>query len=640
MCQLQLVVMLLLACSVAQCEGRMVGSMMPSQDMESEEVELVYEDEAEGVEMVSAFVLESSGKISFGRQRQNLTANPGDTSGGWREKTSPATSTSRGGGGQHRRSKKAGQQQQAGWLWLLSTPLTLLALLHLLGFDVKGVMLGGSTVSEGGKQASQREDSTVLEKKRAKKPIDQINVKLFKKKRKVEEGSTASPREVPVSPGGTRMLHPASLSPQIKASPTPEQVSPLSLADSDEEAASKLGRTDSAHTEETAAATVVDDTAASPETSVASPAVVECGVPCVELPRSLSWADIGSDSEMEYEEGPLFQDSDDEVVATRSEAGLCETTCEEEALSPTATVAVPEKERERAVSLSLHSEVEAHAAQVEASMSAQEAGRQEALQLVANAVAELWPCGESRVYGSMYGRPCQRLALPLSDIDIVVCRLIPRPASCTDGKLLHKLEKRLRQSDAKGVGVIHLHGCSVLRLTVLDSFSLDLTIDSQQHRGLITSDYTQQACQRLPLLRPLALVIKRLLRQHSLHDPYSGGLCGYGVTLLAARYLLDHPDTDDLGVALHGFLSFFGERFDPRTMGVRVRSGESYILYDGDAQTLPAWGSQPLFIEDPEERGNNVGTTAWRFPQIQQLFLQTAGVLETEALHALWTAAL
>merc|ERR1712093_243467 len=42
--------------------------------MESEEVEMVYDsDESEEVETVSAFVLESSGKISLGWQRQNLT---------------------------------------------------------------------------------------------------------------------------------------------------------------------------------------------------------------------------------------------------------------------------------------------------------------------------------------------------------------------------------------------------------------------------------------------------------------------------------------------------------------------------------------------------------------------------------------
>jgi len=167
---------------------------------------------------------------------------------------------------------------------------------------------------------------------------------------------------------------------------------------------------------------------------------------------------------------------------------------------------------------------------------------------------------------------------------------------------------------------------------------MDVTVDDREHSGISTSDFVRRTSEQLPLLQPIVLVLKRLLHQHGLGNPFSGGLSGYAVTLLAARYLTDHAREDlDLGSALCDMLCFYGKQFCPRTMGVRVLPGESYIVCQESDASCP-WACQPVFIEDPEKRGNNVGVTAWSFGSVQHLFADAGSLLQGGGcLDNLWT---
>jgi len=382
-------------------------------------------------------------------------------------------------------------------------------------------------------------------------------------------------------------------------------------------------------------------------------------------PVGLSWADMGSDSEMDFDEPLIFDDDlddweskpskdyqpvllqlrDDLMSRARVKARAETLRCLQQALLTGARdtargvaqckaglPGMPEQELSP-----LHHEILHHVQAIDSIMAAQAALRRQLVVQVHSVVVQLWPCAFVREFGSMYGPPQSCTALPSSDLDLVVCGLPPRSPQCSDATLLMKLRARLQGSGSPLVSsnIVDTPVASVLRLVLADApCSLDITLDSTRHGGLRKSEFIRSSCERSPGLRPLLLVVKHLLHHWNLVEPFHGGLGGYAISLLTLRCLGDFPEQTDLGVLLRHMLRFLGGSFDAQTMGIRVRAGESYLLC-GEGDTRP-WGCQPIFIEDPLERGNNVGMSAWRFPEIQQVFMQSAQILESCSLDSLW----
>jgi len=289
--------------------------------------------------------------------------------------------------------------------------------------------------------------------------------------------------------------------------------------------------------------------------------------------------------------------------------------------------------------LQLHENILSYGHRITTEMMNQCGERSKAFMTVQTAVQGLWSQGQTSVYGSLYGPPETQFALPHSDIDVAVGALLVSPL-CTDKKLLDKLQDRLQLGeDCTDSKVVAQRGRSVLRC-VIREFEVDVTIDSKgPFSGFKSGEFQRLASERHPQLRPLTLVVKQLLHRHRLNDPYNGGLTGYGVVLLTLRFLLDRePELNgesNLGTLLHQMLSFYGEAFSAATMGIRVKPGESYIFCEEDG--VCPWKYQPLYIEDPIQRGNNVGSAAWCFPQIQKLFVKASVILrETGRTEALW----
>ena len=113
------------------------------------------------------------------------------------------------------------------------------------------------------------------------------------------------------------------------------------------------------------------------------------------------------------------------------------------------------------------------------------------------------------------------------------------------------------------------------------------------HRGLEANKLIASLIAAHPSLRPLVLVLKCFLTRRSLCESFTGGLSSYALLLMAARFLQEacgkagvsdrtrrssatkaqHAEgrVTDLGSLLVGFLSFFGDRFEPRETGISVR---------------------------------------------------------------------
>jgi len=352
-----------------------------------------------------------------------------------------------------------------------------------------------------------------------------------------------------------------------------------------------------------------------------------------------AWADMDSDEEMDFSK-PCFEDDVDfEALCEMKTAGEGDsdlTECRARAVdvvSPSDSVLVD--------NTCLHNNIVAHTHAVSTQIRSQHRVRTKAVAAIQATVHSIWPQGRVCVYGSMYGDSnYSQLALPTSDMDIVVCNLFPRAPGCTDTVILEKLKDALRKMHGNDIAqskIAQAASHSVLRL-LKGQIPIDITVADAAHRGLASAEFVQLACERLPLLRPIVLVVKRLLHQHGLSNPLTGGLSGYSVVLLTVRYLLDreaqNPELQDLGVLLCDMLRFYGECFSAHTMGVRVRPGESYIFCS--TESCP-WACQPLFIEDPVNRANNVGVTAWAFPGVQKLFADASKVLRNSgSLGNLW----
>lgn len=194
---------------------------------------------------------------------------------------------------------------------------------------------------------------------------------------------------------------------------------------------------------------------------------------------------------------------------------------------------------------------------------------------------------------------------------------------------------------------------------------LDISFEGSNHNGLQANRFITSLIAETPAIRPLVLVLKQFLKERGLLESYSGGLSSYGLVLMVARYLQEQSQTMDTGSLLMGFLDFYSNHFDPRSIGVSVSrrcffSREHATMTSGSipvvrGQTLPSYfpspptpgdrrrpynnstggtGAQqqqphwetmqpkykfdPLYIEDPRCPTNNVGRNCFRIFQIQR----------------------
>lgn len=219
-----------------------------------------------------------------------------------------------------------------------------------------------------------------------------------------------------------------------------------------------------------------------------------------------------------------------------------------------------------------------------------------AIRLCTGAVQSLWPRAQVRPYGSFV----TRLALPTSDVDLVIClpkvrRDAPADAAgVLEGRNAIKeswqqnLARKLRQEPwvvTDSVKTIPHAAIPIITLITTLPFNvrLDISFEGPGHNGLATNDVVLSLMQEFPPLAPIMLVLKSFVIERGFAVAYSGGLSSYALLLMVARYLQEHTDRydnadptstssscADFGMVLMGLLDFFGNRFDPRTTGISV----------------------------------------------------------------------
>ena len=260
-------------------------------------------------------------------------------------------------------------------------------------------------------------------------------------------------------------------------------------------------------------------------------------------------------------------------------------------------------------------------------------------------VGLLWPVASpSAPHGAwveMYGSLATGLDTPSSDIDLVVRGVVIERCYGEGAQAHHQLASALQLEGWDEIKVIENTGVPVIKVTSGGGLiSVDISFDGPAHRGLNTATFVSYLVTVHDGLHPLALVLKQLLVERGLNDPYSGGLSSFGLVLLIAFVLHQRRQrngsdgAENLGEALEEFLRFFGDEFDAERQGISIQKWQVFPLPTSlpadDDGGISAPARDPLTIEDPTNIFNNVGRLCSGVGALQRVF--------SEALRAVVTA--
>ncbi|GLE04400.1 hypothetical protein PINS_up013342 [Pythium insidiosum] len=248
----------------------------------------------------------------------------------------------------------------------------------------------------------------------------------------------------------------------------------------------------------------------------------------------------------------------------------------------------------------LHWDMCEFVSQLQTESNARLSAQMAAIRYCTAAVQSLWPRAQVRPYGSFV----TRLALPTSDVDLVIClpkvrRDAPADAAgVLEGRNAIKeswqqnLARKLCQEQwvvQDSVKTIPHAAIPIITLVTKLPFNirLDISFEGPGHNGLATNNVVFSMIHEFPALAPIMLVLKSFVIERGFAVAYSGGLSSYALLLMVARYLQDHTDRmprtyddgsggytscADFGMVLMGLLDYYGNRFDPRTTGISVAS--------------------------------------------------------------------
>ena len=339
----------------------------------------------------------------------------------------------------------------------------------------------------------------------------------------------------------------------------------------------------------------------------------------------------------------------------------------------------------------LHEDIVYRATKSDLERRARVPDRQLAHKIVVECVSRLWP----HAYVELYGSVATGLDIAASDIDLSITNVHGDRQSCahlTSYLLLHEshfvidVHPRVRAAVPVVRLVVLVHygrtqhvdvtfGDSILPPPPPPSSPLRPTIHqpfpSLEKKEEITSTTTstttlktawiQQCMLKRPLLLPLMMMLKPLLRDHNMHKPYKGGLGSYCLTLLLLVYLESVPGIVDLGVLLLGFLDYYSQ-FDSTTHGISISSDFRFSSSSSSSSSSSAKGlivahvfsldpsvypcpSRCLVVHDPFAHLDssssylsshfNVARSTTTFPIIQTMFRQTRDTLSTSSTHSL-----
>ena len=230
------------------------------------------------------------------------------------------------------------------------------------------------------------------------------------------------------------------------------------------------------------------------------------------------------------------------------------------------------------------------------------------LERVRALVADLWPEGEVKPFGSY----ATGLFLPSSDVDLVVLGLgLESKAERVAG--LRQIAQALRRETswrADELEVVEKAKVPIVKFVDAESgVAVDICLETRD--GLASSNLARKAAQQFPAFKYLVLVLKRWLAQRGLGDTYHGGVGSFLLQLLVIATLQNPPAAPGalrgcLGGLLLHFFEVFGLRFNYFKCGIDIAQGGRFF---SKASCLPP----PPGRRRPPPRSQ---PTAYRWPSL------------------------
>eukprot|EP00668_Euglena_longa_P004968 GGOE01005835.1.p1 GENE.GGOE01005835.1~~GGOE01005835.1.p1 ORF type:complete len:531 (-),score=85.23 GGOE01005835.1:1556-3016(-) len=226
-------------------------------------------------------------------------------------------------------------------------------------------------------------------------------------------------------------------------------------------------------------------------------------------------------------------------------------------------------------------------------------------------VKSLWPSSKVELFGSTaFG-----LALPSSDLDLVISGVEDFRPSYPLPHLI-TLSQHLQATGIRAEIIANAKVPLVKYCHPRAQVWVDVTFTALNSTRCIP--VVKQYLQQYPLIKPMVVVIKTLLRQHGLHKPHDGGLGSYAVVLLLCCFLrlrayakvIDVQNHASVGMLMVDFLRYFAGH---GTDNAYTPGGSEPIDVSRDTRGH-------LEIWDPMDRSNNVAYSCRRVEHIQTIF--------------------
>jgi len=238
-------------------------------------------------------------------------------------------------------------------------------------------------------------------------------------------------------------------------------------------------------------------------------------------------------------------------------------------------------------------------------------------------------CFGEKVQALVFGSYATGLAVPgLSDVDLVL--FTQRGLFDVNGASRCVILGRvIKHRDwIKSLQVLDRAKMPLIKLTtepkILErEFNVDVSIALPSHGGAQTAAYVMQLCKSHPELKPLILVIKKLLAEKGLNDPFTGGLSSYALVLMVVASLnrhSDHAGPRCLGENFLDFLQLYGCEFDPEESAIRVISTSNFEAKTTVIGQRHHSSHEVLVVEDPVQLGNNIARSCFRFHDVMNVF--------------------
>ncbi|MFH4981662.1 hypothetical protein AB6A40_008371 [Gnathostoma spinigerum] len=243
---------------------------------------------------------------------------------------------------------------------------------------------------------------------------------------------------------------------------------------------------------------------------------------------------------------------------------------------------------------------------------------------VRRVIQKLFPQAKVSVFGSLH----TGLFLPSSDIDVVV------EGDLWDQPPLWNTAEALKASGiADSIHVLDKAFVPIVKMVDKDTqISIDVSFNTIQ--GVRAAKYIEQMKVQFPVLEPLVLILKQFLRQRHLNQGFTGGLSSYGLILMLIHFLQMYSYEDivkksirevNMGVLLLNFLQLYGQEFN--YMKTAIRIGSPYVCREQMLNEMNRPSNSMLCIEDPLQRGNDIGRCSHNILFVRQALEQALTTL-------------